>query len=58
MKYWQTTNYINNTPQEWNVVDIVTASTVVDSSVETIVKVNTLNNTYLSQISENNSNSK
>ena len=58
MKYWQTTNYISNESQEWVTVDIVTDSTIVSSSIETIVKLNTLNNTYLSQISANSSNTK
>ena len=50
MHYWQTTDYISNTPQKWVAVDIVNSSTAVNSSVETIVHVNTLNNTYLSKI--------
>ena len=58
MKYWQTTDYISNEQQKWLFADIVTDSTIISSPVETIVKVNTLNNTYLSQISSNSSNSK
>jgi len=55
MKYWQTTNYISNEPKKWVGVDIVTDSTVISTPIETIVKVNTLNNTYISQISSNSS---
>lgn len=54
MKYWQTTDYINNTAQKWVNVDIYDNSTIVDTSIETIVKVNSLNNTYTSKISTNN----
>ena len=56
MKYWQTTEYINNTPQKWVNVDIYDNSTAVDSSVETIVKLNSLTNSYTSKISTNNTN--
>ena len=56
MKYWQTTEYISNEPQKFVVDNSFLASTVVSSSVETIVKVNTLNNTYLSQIATNDTN--
>ena len=56
MRYWQTENYINNTSQKWIAQDIIDSSTIVSSSVETNVKVNTLNKTYLSQISTNNTN--
>lgn len=51
MKYWQTTDYISNEKRKWVFEDIVTKSTVV-SSVETVVKVNTLNNTYISQMNK------
>ena len=53
MKYWQVSDYINNS-QKFISNNSFSASTVVSSSVETIVKVNTLNNTYLSKISTNN----
>ncbi len=56
MRYWQTTDYINNTPQKWTNVDIYNNSTAVDTSVETIVKMNSLTNSYTSQISTNNTN--
>jgi hypothetical protein len=54
-KYYQTTEFINNTPSRITTEDIVYDSTVVSSSVETIVKVNTMNKTYLSKIPTNNS---
>lgn len=47
MKYFQTTEYVSNRKKINTISDY---STIVDSSVETIVKVNTLNNTYISQI--------
>ena len=58
MHYWQTTEYIDNTPKKIIENNFITNSTTVSSSVETIVTVNTLNNTYLSQISTNSSNPK
>ena len=67
MKYWQTKSFVNNQqPDKWtyngeiNYNDYLASlktstnlSTIVNSSVETNVKVNTLNNTYLSNISNN-----
>ncbi|MCK9416127.1 hypothetical protein M0Q97_05665 [Candidatus Dojkabacteria bacterium] len=48
MKYYQTTDYVSNIKN-----NIISDSTALNTSVETIVKVNTLNNTYISQISIN-----
>jgi len=56
MKYWQTTDYINNTSQKWTNVNIYDNSTTVSTPIETIVKVNSSNNTYTSNISTNNTN--
>jgi hypothetical protein len=53
MKYYQTENYINNNIQITSTQDIITQSTAVSSSVETIVNVNTLNNKYISKLSTN-----
>ena len=50
MKYWQSTNFIDNTYNKWVAQDIITSSTLGKSSIETNVKVNTLNQTYLSKI--------
>jgi hypothetical protein len=50
MKYYQTTDYVSSDRIHSN---IVVDSTALNTSVETIVKVNTLNNTYISQISTN-----
>ena len=56
MIYWQTTDIIDNSPQKYMSQNIITQSNVVSSSVETIVNVNTLNNTYTSSYVNNNTN--
>ena len=68
LKYWQTPDYVNNDVQKWIYdSDItfdeysaaqsnITMSTIIDTSIETNVKVNTLNKTYISKISTNNNN--
>jgi hypothetical protein len=53
MKYYQTPNYISNSIQITSAQDVVALSTVVSSSVETIVNVNTLNNNYISKLAKN-----
>jgi len=53
MVYLQTENYIDNNKQTDTQNIIYDNSTLIPSSVETIVKVNTLNQTYISQISTN-----
>ena len=52
MKYWQTTNYVNNTVKYWDKSNVTynNSSTTVSSPVETIVKINSLNKTYISNI--------
>jgi len=58
MKYWQTTDYIYNKNAGWLFPEIEindTLSTIVPGTVETIVHVNTLNKTYLSEITANSS---
>lgn len=45
MKYYQTTDNVNNNKQTYS-----NNSTIIDTSVETNVKFNTLNNTYISNI--------
>jgi hypothetical protein len=54
-KYYQSNDIISNIPSTWTSENIVYDSTSASSSsVETIVKVNTLNKKYTSQISTNN----
>jgi hypothetical protein len=52
-KYYQTRNYISNKKRKWVFRDIVYASTITASSVESIVRLNTLDKTYTSKISTN-----
>lgn len=56
MKYWQTDNFISNEPKKWVFEDIINDSTVVYSSAETVVKLNTLNNKYIPTITSNGNN--
>lgn len=55
MKYWQTTDYITNTEEYWDnsTSTFNDSSTTVSSPVETIVQVNSLNQTYISKITPN-----
>jgi len=52
MKYYQTTDHITNTVQYWDNSNATynNSSTIISSPVETIVKVNSLNKTYISKI--------
>ena len=50
MKYWQSKNFIENTYNKYTGEIIESSSTIVDTSVETNVNVNLLNNTYNSKI--------
>ena len=53
MKYWQTTDFIDNKPKKWVYDELYDGSTAASSSIETIVKINALNNKYLSKIYTN-----
>ena len=55
MNYYQTTDYITNTNQYWNNSNSTynDSSTTVSSPVETIVQINSLNQTYISKITPN-----
>ncbi len=56
MKYWQANNFISNESKKWVFEDIINDSTAISTSTETIVKVNTLNNKYISSITSNDKN--
>ena len=53
--YWQSAYVIANNPEKFIEQNVILSSTALPTSVETIVPVNTLNKTYTSQISTNNS---
>ena len=53
MRYWQNSDYITNKHTEFIANDIIDASTVISTQVETIVKANILNKNYVSQIPKN-----
>ena len=53
MKYWQVRDFIENTKRKWTTVDIVNQSAVSPIVTETNVKVNIVNNTYISNVKNN-----
>lgn len=54
MQYYQTSDIISNKSKETINNNFIESSTAVSTSVETIVQVNTLNDTYIAKISTNN----
>jgi hypothetical protein len=53
MKYWQVRDFIENTERKWTTVDVVDQSAVSPLLAETNVKVNIVNNTYISNVKNN-----